>query len=174
MARRRLPINAGPQGVKETVLCVEDEYPLAGQERPGRVFLGKRRTLVMKTTLENDRISGRVETSRKRPRLEPPPSAFVINSIYRNSAFAERFRADIKDKKPFPHWQLRDFLHVDPFVLERIEAELISYPSGNRKENDLYSLLQTPDLQTIDKAEHPAIAEFRYLSSRYLLCRIVF
>uniref|UniRef100_A0A158P9Y5 P4Hc domain-containing protein n=1 Tax=Angiostrongylus cantonensis TaxID=6313 RepID=A0A158P9Y5_ANGCA len=64
-------------------------------------------------------------------------------------------------KHPFPHWQLRDFLHVDPSVLERIEAELISYPSWNRKENDLYSLFQTPDLHAIEKAEHPAIANFR-------------
>ncbi|VDM52367.1 unnamed protein product, partial [Angiostrongylus costaricensis] len=66
-----------------------------------------------------------------------------------------------RHKRPFPHWQLRDFLHVDSSVLERIEAELISYPSWNRKENDLYSLFQTPDLQTIDKAEQPAIVDFR-------------
>ncbi|KAE9417785.1 hypothetical protein Angca_003224, partial [Angiostrongylus cantonensis] len=112
----------------------------------------------MVKTHEKCATSGSVGTL-KRPRLEPP--RFLINPIYTDSTFAQEFRADLTEKHPFPHWQLRDFLHVDPSVLERIEAELISYPSWNRKENDLYSLFQTPDLHAIEKAEHPAIANFR-------------
>ncbi|KAL6744022.1 hypothetical protein Aduo_017001 [Ancylostoma duodenale] len=95
----------------------------------------------------------------KRPRLEP--SSFVINPIYKDTKFMENFRSDLKEKLPFPHWQLGNFLEVDPSVIERVEKELIEYPSWHRKENDLYSLLQTPDLQTLDTAKYPAITGFR-------------
>ncbi|WKY13992.1 hypothetical protein Q1695_004653 [Nippostrongylus brasiliensis] len=98
------------------------------------------------------------KSSSKRPRLEP--SCFVINPIYRDPEFAKNFRVDLKEKKPFPHWQLRDFLQVDPSVIAKVEDELINCPSWNRKENDLYSLLQTPDLQTLNAAKYPAIRGF--------------
>lgn len=67
----------------------------------------------------------------------------------------------ISEKLPFPHWQLNNFLKVDPSVIECVEKELIKYPSWHRKENDLYSLLQTPDLQTLNAAKYPAITGFR-------------
>ncbi|RCN53010.1 hypothetical protein ANCCAN_01007 [Ancylostoma caninum] len=95
----------------------------------------------------------------KRPRLES--SSFVINPIYKDTKFMENFRSDLKEKLPFPHWQLSNFLEVDPSVVERVEKELIEYPSWHRKENDLYSLLQTPDLQTLDASKYPAITGFR-------------
>ncbi|EPB73668.1 hypothetical protein ANCCEY_07249 [Ancylostoma ceylanicum] len=95
----------------------------------------------------------------KRPRLEP--SSFVINPIYKDTKFAENVRSDLNEKLPFPHWQLSNFLEVDPSVIERVEKELIEYPAWHRKENDLYSLLQTPDLQTLDAAKYPAITGFR-------------
>ncbi|KJH53732.1 hypothetical protein DICVIV_00161 [Dictyocaulus viviparus] len=88
-------------------------------------------------------------------------STFVVNPSYNDSTFIHKFRKELTDKDPFPHWQLRDFLHVNPSVLERIEDELINYPLWNRKENDLYSLHQTADLRTINKVKYPAIAEFR-------------
>ncbi|VDL83070.1 unnamed protein product [Nippostrongylus brasiliensis] len=83
--------------------------------------------------------------SSKRPRLEP--SCFVINPIYRDPEFAKNFRVDLK---------------VDPSIITKVEDELINYPSWNRKENDLYSLLQTPDLQTLNAAKYPAIRGFWY------------
>uniref|UniRef100_A0A183GFQ3 2OG-FeII_Oxy_4 domain-containing protein n=1 Tax=Heligmosomoides polygyrus TaxID=6339 RepID=A0A183GFQ3_HELPZ len=64
------------------------------------------------------------------------------------------------EKKPFPHWQLRDFLHTEPALIDKVERELIKYPGWNRKENDLYSLLQTPDLQTLDAGKYPAVIMF--------------
>lgn len=64
------------------------------------------------------------------------------------------------EKKPFPHWQLRDFLHTEPALIDKVERELIKYPGWNRKENDLYSLLQTPDLQTLDAGKYPAVHGF--------------
>lgn len=68
------------------------------------------------------------------------------------------------EKKPFPHWQLRDFLHTEPALIDKVERELIKYPGWNRKENDLYSLLQTPDLQTLDAGKYPAVHGFWYVN----------
>ncbi|VDO71362.1 unnamed protein product [Haemonchus placei] len=68
---------------------------------------------------------------------------------------------NITEKEPFPHWQLCDFLHVEPAVLKRLNDELIEYKGWNRKENDLYSLFQTPDLKTIDGVEYPTIRAFQ-------------
>ncbi|KHJ84914.1 hypothetical protein OESDEN_15366 [Oesophagostomum dentatum] len=90
----------------------------------------------------------------KRPRLEPPK--FAINHISKDAQFGESFQ-----KLPFPHWQLSDFLEVDPAVIERVEQELIKYPAWHRKENDLYSLLQTTDLRNLDSSKYPCITGFR-------------
>ncbi|KAK6025582.1 hypothetical protein OSTOST_08513 [Ostertagia ostertagi] len=65
------------------------------------------------------------------------------------------------DKEPFPHWQLRDFLNIKPELLNRLHKELVKYKGWNRKENDLYSLYQTPDLKSIDPLEYPTIRAFR-------------
>ncbi|CAJ0589232.1 unnamed protein product, partial [Cylicocyclus nassatus] len=65
------------------------------------------------------------------------------------------------EKQPFPHWQLTKFLDVEPSVIERVEQELIKYPGWHRKENDLYSLHQTPDLKGLSSMKYPAITSFR-------------
>ncbi|XGW06777.1 hypothetical protein V3C99_016807 [Haemonchus contortus] len=88
-------------------------------------------------------------------------SHFAVNAKYTDSSFIEQFRSELKEKEPFPHWQLCDFLHVEPAVLKRLNDELIKYKGWNRKENDLYSLYQTPDLKTVDGVEYPTIRAFR-------------
>ncbi|VDM65164.1 unnamed protein product [Strongylus vulgaris] len=65
------------------------------------------------------------------------------------------------EKQPFPHWQLSNFLDVDPSIIECVEQELIKYPAWHRKENDLYSLHQTPDLKSLKALKYPAITSFR-------------
>ncbi|KAK6759098.1 hypothetical protein RB195_016363 [Necator americanus] len=104
-------------------------------------------------------VSSRARRTSKRPRLES--YSFVINPIYKDTHFVEGFRSDLKEKLPFPHWQLRNFLEVDSSAIEHVEQELIEYPAWHRKENDLYSLLQTPDLQTLDGSKYPGINSFR-------------
>ncbi|KAK6046599.1 hypothetical protein COOONC_15896 [Cooperia oncophora] len=87
-------------------------------------------------------------------------SRFAVNPHYSSQEFVKEFRSALKDKKPFPHWHLTTFLAIAPELFNRLHKELIEYKGWNRKENDLYSLYQTPDLKSINAQEYPTLGAF--------------
>ncbi|EGT32227.1 hypothetical protein CAEBREN_29176 [Caenorhabditis brenneri] len=85
-----------------------------------------------------------------------------INPKYLKDTYESEFKKGFeKSKRPFPHWQLRNFVENSDNSVEKVEEELQNFEDWQRKENDLYSLYQTNDLKSIDPTVHPAIFSFR-------------
>uniref|UniRef100_A0A8R1ETH2 Uncharacterized protein n=1 Tax=Caenorhabditis japonica TaxID=281687 RepID=A0A8R1ETH2_CAEJA len=85
-----------------------------------------------------------------------------INPKYNEKKYRQEFRKGFDaSNKPFPHWQLRNFVENSENVVEKVEEELQNFEDWQRKENDLYSLYQSNDLKSIAPAKHPAIFSFR-------------
>ncbi|PAV90127.1 hypothetical protein WR25_13331 [Diploscapter pachys] len=86
---------------------------------------------------------------------------FKLNPEYTVSENKQMFEANWKHLLPFKHWHFRNFLENSANSVEKLEDELQHFENWNRKENDLYSLYQSEDLQSINKGKYPLIYSFR-------------
>jgi Rps23 Pro-64 3,4-dihydroxylase Tpa1-like proline 4-hydroxylase len=103
--------------------------------------------------------------------LQPPSgqydNLFHINPDYLKSEYAEHVKDilfgnsqnDETSKKPFPHLSLNNFL-ASTKAVDLLRAELRKAP-WTKKENDLYTLSRTTDLQNFDATIYPILKSFR-------------
>uniref|UniRef100_A0AC34GUQ0 US12 prolyl 3-hydroxylase n=1 Tax=Panagrolaimus sp. ES5 TaxID=591445 RepID=A0AC34GUQ0_9BILA len=102
--------------------------------------------------------------------LQPPSgqydNLFDINPDYLKSEYAEHVKeilfgenSDATSKKPFPHLSLNNFI-ASTKAVDLLRAELNKAP-WTKKENDLYTLSRTTDLQNFDATIYPILKAFR-------------
>lgn len=89
----------------------------------------------------------------------------MINPLYLTDEFASDFKKTLsggsKFSKPFPHFSLPNFLIRRKFVDDlRLELRAAEF---HHKENDLFSLNQTSDLENFDAKKYPNLVNFRNL-----------
>ena len=99
------------------------------------------------------------------PKLPPGEfdSLFQINPEYLKPEFAVHVRDVLSGKgetsKPFPHLSLSNFL-TSLNAVDILRSELNKAP-WTKKENDLYTLSRTTDLQNFDATIYPILKAFR-------------